>query len=231
MRTCIDLCSGTGSVSRALRVAFPDARIISYDIVPDCGASAWDDPNHEFRCADVRGIDIDALRAEVGCPAFVWASPPCTQYSLARSRAKTPRDLVGADSIVAACMNIIEGLAPVLFALENPNTGLLPKRDVISRWEPMRRVTTYCSYGFDYKKETAIWTNSPAKLPRCSRADPCPASRAAGGMRHPSHAQKGPDSAPGQGTIARLHRVPEHLVLELAGAPLSFSPCDRSALS
>ena len=35
-------------------------------------------------------------------PDVIWCSPPCTMYSIARSKAKTPRDLEGADFIVLA---------------------------------------------------------------------------------------------------------------------------------
>ncbi len=139
----IDLCSGTHSVSRALRAEFPQARIISYDLDPWCarvlhtvlhtvgggrnppvggGRNPHLIPNHEFRLCDVRDIDPEALKQEVGSPLFVWASPPCTQYSIARSYAKTPRDLEGADSIVRACMRIIECLQPDRWAMENPFT-------------------------------------------------------------------------------------------------------------
>jgi site-specific DNA-cytosine methylase len=117
----LDICCGTHSVSQALRQHFPHARIISFDIDPQC-ANNLIDINHEFRIGDVRNIDPEAFKLELGRPLFIWASPPCTQYSIARSYAKTPRDLPGADCIVRACMNIVECLQPERWAMENPYT-------------------------------------------------------------------------------------------------------------
>jgi site-specific DNA-cytosine methylase len=85
MSYIIDLCCGSHSVSRALRDTFPDARIISYDLEPWCATNLI--PNHEFRLSGVRDIDPEALKLEVGRPLFIWASPPCMQYSIARSYA------------------------------------------------------------------------------------------------------------------------------------------------
>ena len=42
----------------------------------------------------------------------IWASPPCTQYSCARTNAKEPRDLAGADELVMATRHIMERLRP-----------------------------------------------------------------------------------------------------------------------
>ena len=125
----LDLCVGTRSVTRALRIAFPNARIISFDISPLCATDSI--PNHKFRLCDVRDIDVEVLKREVGNPLWIWASPPCTQYSIARSYARKPRDLTGSDSIVRACMDIIEHLQHVRFALENPYIGLLKGRSIM----------------------------------------------------------------------------------------------------
>jgi hypothetical protein len=213
MNYVLDLCSGTHSVTRALRDRFPDARIISFDIDPRCATDSIS--NHDFRLCDIRDVDVEALKQEVGNPLYIWASPPCTQYSIARSYAKKPRDLTGTDSIVQACVTIIEALQPVRFALENPYTGMLKGRDIMKRWEHLLKKTSYCKFGTLYKKDTAIWTNARVELPVCSRLTPCDCSRATGGRKHPSHAQKGfsgSRATPGQNTTSNLHRVPAGLV-------------------
>ena len=38
----------------------------------------------------------------------IWASPDCTQYSRARTTARKPRDLEGADKLVVKCREIID---------------------------------------------------------------------------------------------------------------------------
>eukprot|EP00969_Alexandrium_andersonii_P348801 15422360-Alexandrium_andersonii.AAC.1 len=58
----------------------------------------------------------------------VWASPSCALYFKARTRARTPRDLEGEDALVARCLEITQYLAPHLWFLENPDSGLLKTR-------------------------------------------------------------------------------------------------------
>ena len=60
--------------------------------------------------------------------SVVWASPECTQYSIARSNAKTPRDLGYADSIVQKALEIIQYFNPRVWFIENPASGLLETR-------------------------------------------------------------------------------------------------------
>ena len=63
---------------------------------------------------------------------FVWASPPCTQYSRARTTGGA-RDLEGTDALVAKTLEIIDYFKPRFFLLENPPTGLLKTRAVMAR--------------------------------------------------------------------------------------------------
>ena len=87
------------------------------------------------------------------------ASPPCTQYSIARTAAQTPRSLTYADALVSRTIEIIKYLQPTIFMMENPATGLMKKRPVMGPLQGYMRTVTYCSYGLPYKKATAIWTN------------------------------------------------------------------------
>ena len=54
---------------------------------------------------------------------FIWASPPCTEYS----RAKTTgvRKITEANEIVKRTIEIIEYFQPRYWVIENPQTGLL----------------------------------------------------------------------------------------------------------
>ena len=66
MNYCVlDICCGTMSVSKALRLHHPSARIISFDVDPKCGLEIID-LNHGFRLGDVRNIDPAELKREVG---------------------------------------------------------------------------------------------------------------------------------------------------------------------
>jgi len=89
MTRALVLFKGTGSVDRSLEAAGFD--VDSLDMDPKCAAT-W--------TANV--LDWEEWRQiEPGTYDFIWASPPCQQYSIARTTAKTPRNLVLADSIVA----------------------------------------------------------------------------------------------------------------------------------
>ena len=93
MMRLLELFSGTGSVGRA----FSDRgwEVISLDILP--GATI----NSNI-------LDWDYTVFPPGHFDFVWASPPCTEYSIARTRAKRPRDFDGADAVVRKTLEIIE---------------------------------------------------------------------------------------------------------------------------
>ena len=57
MNYCVpDLCCGTMSVSKALRLHYPSARIISFDVNSKCHRNIVDS-NHDFRLGDVRNLD------------------------------------------------------------------------------------------------------------------------------------------------------------------------------
>jgi hypothetical protein len=91
----------------------------------------------------------------------ILAAPPCTMFSLARTRAKKPRDFQEGMEIVRACLNIIwecrykplyrKNDCLKFWALENP-TGLL------------RQFLGYpyftfnpCDFGANYTKKTDLW--------------------------------------------------------------------------
>ncbi|MDA8583357.1 hypothetical protein N9L68_03970 [bacterium] len=74
-------------------------------------------------CVDI--LEWDYTVHPPGQWDVVWASPECTQCSIARSKAKTPRDLEYADSLVQKALEIIEYFNPRAWSLENPASGLL----------------------------------------------------------------------------------------------------------
>jgi site-specific DNA-cytosine methylase len=145
----LELFSGTGSVSKAVGDRFSE--IVSIDILDQFNPTittdilTWDykvyPPNH---------FDV------------IWASPPCTEYSRAKTRA--PRNLELADSIVKRTLEIIEYFKPKTWYMENPQTGLLKSRPFM-QGIPYYTVD-YCQYGLQYRKPTAIWTNKVDFQPR-----------------------------------------------------------------
>lgn len=220
----LDLCSGTGSVASALREMFGDTHDILYVSV---------DNERKFEptyCVDVREWDGAAALAadypDVQRWDIVWASPPCTEYSLAKSRGQ--RNFLLADSIVWACVELIRELRPRYWYMENPATGHLHRRAFMADLVPYRHTVHYCRYGAPYKKPTHIWTNADFSPLLCSSGTPCEAIE---GGRHPATSQRGTHKAPrSDGSRARPSKrdeayvVPTPLLRDLfAGVSLPLS--------
>ena len=100
-------------------------------------------------CVDVNDWDYQAAYPKDHFD-FVWASPACTHFSIARTTGG-PRDIQGATALVQRCLEIAEYFG-CEWCLENPATGLL-KRQPLIEGRPFTDVT-YCRYGFDYRKQT-----------------------------------------------------------------------------
>ena len=193
----LELFSGTGSVGRSFRAR--GWEVFSVDI---------DASTNPTLVADVLDLQLDALPPWVDC---IWASPPCTHYSRARTKAKTPRDLEGSDAIVQKVLDIVKWY-DVPWFMENPHSGLLKDREVVAGL-PFK-VVDYCKYGKSYRKRTAIWTFTrwdPAR-PLCKHD--CPASS---GSKHTARAQQAPSSATDvRYSRDELYSIPPALCDEIA---------------
>lgn len=88
---------------------------------------------------------------------FIWASPPCTEFSLADPRKPNckKRDVSKGLSVVYACLDIIKKLAPDFWVLENPRGCL---RFYIGK--PSKTIF-YNKYGYPMYKPTDLWGNFP----------------------------------------------------------------------
>tara|TARA_R100001443_G_C3217687_1_gene145097 strand:- start:48 stop:461 length:414 start_codon:yes stop_codon:yes gene_type:complete len=83
---------------------------------------------------------------------IVWASPPCTEYSKAKSVGV--RDIEGANKIVLKTLEIINYFDCKYWFLENPQTGKL-KEQIFMKDKPFVDCD-YCMYGLPYRKRTRI---------------------------------------------------------------------------
>ena len=188
----LELFSGTGSIGRAFEAQ--GWEVISLDILPPATIIT-------------NILDWDFREYPPGHFDFIWASPPCTEYSIARTRATRPRDFELADSLVAKALDIIEYFEPFLWLLENPTTGYLKHRPIIAGI-PVQDVT-YCRYGYSYRKLTRLWGMFPFVLrPICTKKDPC--HNMVDG-RHTSVAQRGENN-----NLAQLYSIPPELCLHIA---------------
>ena len=103
----------------------------------------------------------------------IWASPPCTEYSKAKTRGI--RDLELADKLVARSFEIIDYFKPKVWILENVGTGLLVQRMETIRPGLKSYFVDYCAYGKSYRKRTILWSNIELKLNLCAGKGKCPA--------------------------------------------------------
>ena len=119
-------------------------------------------------------------------PDIIWASPPCTTFSIAscyhhwnKDRTPKTKECVKGIEIVKKTLDIINYLKPKYFYIENPR-GLLRKMDFMQN-VGIRHTVTYCQYDLDIPlnqrrmKPTDIWTNSTKWKPRqmCKNGMPC----------------------------------------------------------
>lgn len=194
----LELCCGTKSASRAIRKLWPGTKIITVDC----------DPRHRPTIlADVLAWQYQDDKFPPGYFDIVWASPPCTEYSLAKTTGV--RDLAHADRVVAAVRRIIKYFQPAAWFIENPH-ALLYLRPIMQDIEACRVTGTYCQYGTQFKKETDIWSNVPITLQHCD-ITPCAHFQEHG--RHARTAQAGPTRAGTPGTPKEeAYQVPQPLM-------------------
>ena len=203
MSRALFLCSGTGSVGEPFRQH--GWEVVDVD---------WDGRYGAEVVTDIMTWDYKAAFPQ-GHWDVIWASPDCTQYSIARTTAKTPRNFAQADALVQKCLEIIDYFQPSVWFIENPDSGLLKTRAVVAGLPYVR--VDYCMYsGCPYRKRTRIWTNAQWTPRLCDR------SHLIDG-RHQMTAQRGPCKGHGAGdkcSLDQLHRIPAELCNEIYNVAL-----------
>jgi hypothetical protein len=182
---------------------------------------------------DIRDFDVSKLPFQ---PDIVWASPPCTTFSVAscwkhygppkgktlketKERVPKTKEALEGIKLVKKTFDIIEKVKPRYWFVENPR-GMLRTRPfmqkLVKKLGGVRNTVTYCAYG-DYRmKPTDIFTNLNAEDPNawkprsmCKRGDPC---------HDPSPRGSNKGGVMRQSNSYERSRIPHALCLEILAA-------------
>ena len=199
MPKLLELFSGTGSVGKVAKDLDFEVLCLDRDMEADIKIDI---------------LDWDYKAFPSGAFDVIWCSPPCTEYS----RAKTTgiRDIEGAHKIVLKTLEILEYFKPKYWIIENPETGLL-KKQYFMAGIPFDNID-YCKYGMPYRKRTTLWNNIDNWDPRPLCCKDCGQME---GNRHKETAQRLPPGKKADWGNQRHHRtdelykVPKDLIEEI----------------
>lgn len=178
----------------------------------------WEVFSSDFEAFEGIDYQTDILKFDVSKvpfkPDIIWASPPCTGFSVAaigRNWEKTETDAIPKTDtarlgieLVKKTIEIIDHFQPQYFFIENPR-GMLRKLQIMQRFK--RQGVTYCQYGDDRMKPTDIWTNSDKWIPRpmCKNGDSC----------HISAPRGSSTGTQGLANAYERSKIPKELCLEI----------------
>jgi hypothetical protein len=150
MTNTIELFSGTKSVSETLKEK-------GYNIF-----TTDNNPNTKpTLCKDILNIGVKDLPKDV---YFLWASPPCNDYSHAKRKGVSHIEL--SNMYVIKTLSLIHALKPKYWVIENPQTGTL-KFQYFMQDLPYTDID-YCRYGRTFRKRTRLWNNFNFKGLTCN---------------------------------------------------------------
>lgn len=174
MATILELFSGTQSISNV----FKENKWNTFTIENDpyfSDITTW--------IADISKISAkDIIEKMDEPPMVIWASPPCTAFSIAAISRNWKQEnglllpksekAIEAIQLVKNTLQIIEEINPLYYFIENPR-GALRKQEFMQHLP--RYTVTYCQYEDTRMKPTDLWTNheNPNFLPMCKNGDPC----------------------------------------------------------
>lgn len=201
----VELFSGTESFSKVARERGHE--VFTIDVDRSFNPSL---------CKDILDVEVKDIPFK---PDIIWASPPCTTFSVASIRhywkegkPSSYKTFIGL-AIVQKTIELIKELEPDYYFIENPR-GMLRKQDIMK--ELKRDTVTYCQYGLSIQKPTDIFNNCSSWKPRpmCKPGADCH-ERASRGAR--KGVQGINNSFSNLGSAGKVQRaiVPRELCLEI----------------
>jgi site-specific DNA-cytosine methylase len=172
----LELFKGTGSIEKAFNSIDKNIEVISLDI------DKRFNPTH---LCDI--LEFDYKQYPNNHFDIIWGSPPCNCFSHLRNTwiGRTFKDgrYVTKELLEEDIKNIglpplyklqeiINYFKPKYYFIENPATGKMKNYiDDNFLYNINKYIVSYCKYGFDYKKNTAIWTNLKGFNPKICKND------------------------------------------------------------
>ena len=123
-------------------------------------------------CIDI--LDWNYKKFPVCFFDVIWASPDCRSFSCmggGKHRVKndmTPKTDIAkkGDLILQKTIEIIKYFKPKLYCIENPR-ALMRYSKYIKELDPIINECSYCKYGYEYMKNTDIFSNKNLSLKKC----------------------------------------------------------------
>jgi len=150
----LELFAGSRSVGKA-------AESLGFEVFSS-DVNDFEDINY---AVDILNFDINKIPFT---PDVIWASPPCTYFSVASigkhwNKDHTPKseNALKGVAFVKKTLDIINELKPKFWFIENPR-GKLRKLQVVKGLP--RTTVWYCTYGDTRAKPTDIWSNNLRSL-------------------------------------------------------------------
>jgi len=202
----LELFAGSRSIGKA-------AESLGYDVF----SSDVNDFDKIDYVVDILNFDIKKVPFH---PDIIWASPPCTYFSVASigkhwNKDHTPKSenaLLGVE-FVKKTIEIIKVLKPKFWYIENPR-GKLRKLQVVKGLP--KTTVWYCTYGDNRAKPTDIWSNNIRSLLNINGWQPRPECFNGNKNCHHESAPRGSRTGT-QGVKGNYNRskIPNQLCLEI----------------
>ena len=201
----LELFAGSRSIGKA-------AESLGYDVF----SSDVNDFNKIDYVVDILNFDIKKVPFH---PDIIWASPPCTTYSIAAISHHRPKNkplsnfAIKSDLIVKKTLQIIKELNPNKWYIENPR-GLLRKQNFMIGLP--KTTVWYCTYGDNRAKPTDIWSNNIRSLLNINGWQPRPECFNGNKNCHHESAPRGSRTGT-QGVKGNYNRskIPNQLCIEI----------------